>query len=542
MDNNQNNFLDNKTLLAIVLVGAVWFGWKSYIDRKYGNPEGPSPVVASPEETGKTMPPSETKPNATTTELAPATETASQPLQAEDLIAMDVGNISFKVSTLGMGFRDIQLNSYKDRESGAPIQLVPDKGSVFGTQLVGSNSPLVFEITKVDESTLKGVARKDGITFTKLIKVNAQNYSFETTLDVTGVNEKFLGVRSVLRDQVKHFASSSFLVPNTETQELVVRHSGSLDRVNVTSQKENYNKDFSQASVLSLGSHYFATAVVDKSEIFPEAQVKTDLKDQVVTGELIYKPANPTQNINLKYVVYAGPKSIDILESVDRQLSDVINLGMFSVIAKPLLRIMKWFHEGVGNWGVAVILLTLLVRLFVLPFNVMSYKSMKNMQKVQPILQGLRERYKDDQQTLNREMMGVMKQHKVNPLGGCLPMLLQFPIFLALYQVFGQSIELYQAPFILWIHDLSQKDPFYILPVLMGIAMFLQQKLTPTTMDPAQAKILMFMPIVFSFMMISLPSGLTLYIFISTLFSILQQAYFLRDNKTTTVAAKEVKA
>ena len=151
------------------------------------------------------------------------------------------------------------------------------------------------------------------------------------------------------------------------------------------------------------------------------------------------------------------------------------------------------------------------------------------MQKIQPLIAELRERYKDKPQQLNTEMMDLMRKNKVNPVGGCLPMLLQLPVFFALYQVLGQSIELYKAPFMFWIKDLSAMDPYFVLPVLMGISMYIQQKITPSTMDPMQAKVLQFMPILFSLMMISLPSGLTLYIFVSTFFGIVQQYIFMKD-------------
>jgi YidC/Oxa1 family membrane protein insertase len=156
---------------------------------------------------------------------------------------------------------------------------------------------------------------------------------------------------------------------------------------------------------------------------------------------------------------------------------------------------------------------------------------MKAMQAIQPQIQALKEKYKDDQQKQQQEMMTLMRENKVNPVGGCLPAILQFPIFIALYQVLGNSIELYQAPFGLWITDLSLKDPYYILPVVMGITMFVQQKITPNTMDPAQAKVLQFMPLIFTFFMISLPSGLTLYMLVGAVFSVVQQMYFMRDKR-----------
>ena len=193
---------------------------------------------------------------------------------------------------------------------------------------------------------------------------------------------------------------------------------------------------------------------------------------------------------------------------------------------------LRAFYGMVGNWGVAIICLTLVVRILVLPANIYSYKSMRAMQVIQPQIKALREKFKDDQVKQQQEMMALMKAHKVNPVGSCLPVLLQFPIFIALYQVLGNSIELYQAPFGLWIHDLSLKDPFYILPVLMGLTMFVQQKITPNTMDPAQAKVMLMMPLLFTFFMVSLPSGLTLYMLVGAIFSVAQQMYFMKQTPT----------
>ena len=239
--------------------------------------------------------------------------------------------------------------------------------------------------------------------------------------------------------------------------------------------------------------------------------------------------------MKIDYVAYAGPKSFTTLKAVDENLTGIVDYGTFAVIARPILWLLKFLHQYIANWGLAIIALTIIVRLIVLPFNVYSYKSMKVMQKLQPQMNAIRERFKDksneEKLQMNSEIMKLMKEHKANPLGGCLPMLLQLPVFIALYAVLGQSIELYQAPFGLWIHDLSIRDPLFVTPVLMGITMFIQQKITPSTMDPQQAKIMMWMPVIFAFFMISLPAGLTLYIFVSTLFGIIQQIVFMRDRK-----------
>jgi YidC/Oxa1 family membrane protein insertase len=207
-----------------------------------------------------------------------------------------------------------------------------------------------------------------------------------------------------------------------------------------------------------------------------------------------------------------------------------VNYGFFQTIGQLIFKLMQAIHKVTGNWGVAIILLTILVRILVLPFNMMSYRSMKGLTKIQPQLKSIRERYPNDKVKQNEETLRLMKEAKANPLGGCLPLFLQFPVFLALYQVLGQSIELYKAPFGLWIHDLSLKDPYFILPVLMGCTLFVQQKITPNTMEPAQQRVMMILPFLFAIMMATLASGLTLYIFVSGLFGVLQQLYFMRDD------------
>lgn len=193
-----------------------------------------------------------------------------------------------------------------------------------------------------------------------------------------------------------------------------------------------------------------------------------------------------------------------------------------------MLKLLRIFYGIFSNYGVAIILLTLIMRMLVFPIAHRGYKSMNKMQKVQPLLKSIREKNKKDPQKANMEIMAVMKEHGVNPIGGCLPMLLQLPIFFAFYRVLSESIVMYQAPFFGWIQDLSLKDPYYILPVSMGAIMFVQQKLTPTSMEPMQQKVMALLPIVFSFFMMSLPSALTLYIFVSTLFGVLQQYIFMR--------------
>lgn len=223
-------------------------------------------------------------------------------------------------------------------------------------------------------------------------------------------------------------------------------------------------------------------------------------------------------------------KNYDYLKSLNNGLSATIEFGFFGFLAVPILRMLQFFYEYFPNYGVSIIILTLLIRLFTFPLQYKSFKSMKKMQKLQPELNKLKEKYQDNPQKMQAETMELFKRSGANPLGGCLPMLLQMPFFFAFYKVLSAAVELVGAPFIFWINDLSTKDPYFVLPVLLAIVMFGQQKLTPTqTADATQQKVMMFMPVVFGFIMKDLPSGLVLYIFISTLFGILQQLYVYKQ-------------
>ncbi|HEY3347437.1 MAG TPA: membrane protein insertase YidC, partial [Nitrospirota bacterium] len=225
------------------------------------------------------------------------------------------------------------------------------------------------------------------------------------------------------------------------------------------------------------------------------------------------------------YLVYAGPKEYDRLKSFNIGLEQSIDFGWFSFIAKPLFVVLKFFYGIVKNYGWAIILLTIVVKLLFAPLTHKSQKAMKKMQKLQPMFAELKEKYKGDAQRMNAEMMAIYKREKVNPMGGCLPMLIQIPVFIALYNVLNNAIELRQAPFVWWLTDLSSKDPYYVLPILMGLSMVVMQKMTPTSMDPMQNKMMMFMPVILTFMFISLPSGLVLYFTVSNLLSMAQQFY-----------------
>ncbi len=225
---------------------------------------------------------------------------------------------------------------------------------------------------------------------------------------------------------------------------------------------------------------------------------------------------------------FVGPKVQDYLKAAAPQLELTVDFGWLTILAQPLFWLLKKIHSFVGNWGWAIILLTCLIKLFFYPLSQASYKSMARMKKLQPKLQSLKERYGDDRAKMGQATMELYKKEKVNPLGGCLPMLVQIPVFIALYWMLLESVELRQAPWMFWIKDLAIKDPFYIMPVIMGVTMFIQQKLNPAPVDPIQAKVFMFLPLVFTVFFAFFPAGLVLYWIVNNTLSIAQQYYITK--------------
>ncbi len=272
---------------------------------------------------------------------------------------------------------------------------------------------------------------------------------------------------------------------------------------------------------------YFTAAVLYGANGIITGKRATAPKEigDLLTTDLTVKEKPEAQTFTL----YAGPKSFTILQAQGHGLEQMVDYGWFSILAKPMFWLMRQFYDITKNYGIAIILLTIVVRVLLFYPSLKSAMSMEEMKKIQPQLLAVREKFKKDPQRMNQEMMKLYKEHKVNPLGGCLPMLLQLPFFVALYNVLSVSIELRQASFIpFWIKDLSVHDPFYILPVLMGVSMIFTMKMTSTTPDPQQAKIMMFMNIAFIFLFAWLPAGLLLYITLSNVLSIVQQLYVRR--------------
>lgn len=273
----------------------------------------------------------------------------------------------------------------------------------------------------------------------------------------------------------------------------------------------------------ALNNKYFATALIPRG---PEANalVMKNKEGQLSVG-LAGKSRRlrPGEKSIEEFVLYAGPKEIERLKRAGSNLDRLVDLGWFDFLARPALYILKFLYKYTGNYGLAIIILTVLIKILFHPLTHKGFKAMKEMQVLQPKITALREKYKNNPQKMNQEIMELYKRHGVNPFGGCLPLVLQIPIFIALYNALSNAVELWRAPLIFWIQDLSAKDPYYVLPILMGISMLVQQWITPSTGDPRQAQLMYLMPFIFTFMFLNFPSGLVLYWLVNNLIGIGQQ-------------------
>lgn len=553
------SFLDRGTLVAMVLVGIVWFGWSKWMEIKYPTAKSPSASAVSDSKVEKQSDSqSETSTQSTQQSDAksgtPAIPSASnvaaktEDLVPESFMSIETDHWVGRISSHGMSISQITLKKYTTRDD-KPIVIGSASGGIFATQLAEAKSPLVFQIEKQGDAKWVGVSNQGSYSVRKEMELvnegEASGRALKVTTLVNGDLSQFPGLATSIADVVQAPASSSFFAPSYDHYDWFVRHEDTNTRTIINPEKPE-NLEYKTTISAALSSHYFTAAIADQSPLRPEFKGESVARkdDRLLSsGVLSYKPLVKADEFKTEQVIYLGPKDVKALRGAHMELAKVIDYGMFAVIAEPLLWLMRFFYGWFGNWGFAIIGLTIVVRTLVLPFNVYSFKSMKVMQQIQPQMQQVRERYKDDPRRMNEEVMKLMRDNKANPLGGCLPMLLQLPVFFALYQVLAMSIDLYRQPFIFWINDLTVKDPFFVLPILMGISMFLQQKITPVA-DPQQAKILLWMPVIFSLLMFTLPSGLTLYIFVSTLFGIIQQYVLMRDKSSAqpTKTVREAKA
>jgi len=373
----------------------------------------------------------------------------------------------------------------------------------------------------------------NGIKVEQVYKFTRGSYLVDVSYEVTNGGEKPLqtfGYFQLVRDRKPPDGDSAMLP--TYTGPAVYTDAVKFQKVtfdDVDKGKTPYPKTSQTDGWVAMVQHYFMGAVLPKDKTPREfSTLKLDngwyLARAVVTGDAIPPGNKGGASVGL----YAGPQDQATLEKLSPGLDRVVDYGILHVIAAPLFWVLSWIHGWVGNWGIAIILLTVLIKLLFYPLQEASYKAMAKMKVIAPKMQQLKERYGDDRQRMQKAMMELYQKEKVNPMAGCLPIVVQMPVFIALYWVILASVELRHAPFYGWIQDLSSIDPWYILPVLMGASMIIQTRLNPEPPDPIQAKVMKIMPIAFSIFFFFFPAGLVLYWLVNNILSIAQQWHINR--------------
>lgn len=565
--------MEKRAVLAIVLSLVVIVVWSIFFAPV---PPPPPSEVSEPTPTSQAPPAgvSTPQPAAPVSQepVRPTVQTperpSASPAAPETLVTVETGVARFTLTSQGASVRAVQLEAYRTTlaPDAPPIEIAPVPGSTtlplnaelaLDQQRVISLGQVVFTPSQT-ELTLSASQPEgtvefqgdlgNGRTVHRLYRFHHTNYTFEVSTWVEGLQP---------------LAGSSMLLlwgPG------LLRHTDDADRRGQTAEqprsyvsgrvlhetpKKPGETQVAQGQVTwtALADTYFA-AVLMPQEPAGDAVMARRLEGDALEVGLRTPLAQNQAKQTVR--VYVGPKSQPLLQAADPSLDKLIDLGFFSPLARPMLQFLRLLNGLVHNYGVTIILTTILIKIAFWPLTQTSYKSMQAMQKLQPKLKELQVVYKDDRQALNRAMMQLYREHKVNPMGGCLPMVLQIPVFFAFYNALLYAIELRHAPFICWhaqlwwigrgICDLSVHDPSYVTPVLMGITMFIQQKMTPTTGDPAQAKIMQFMPLMFLMFFLKAPAGLVIYWLVNNLLSIAQQLLINRTyapgTATTVVTSK----
>lgn len=380
------------------------------------------------------------------------------------------------------------------------------------------------------EVTAVFIRSEPGLTITKKYLFKRGDYSIDVSYEVRNTGTVNWNGRVYAELARMPAPTASMFGIHTYTGAALSSPEKRYERVTFESMKSTPVARDLIAGWAAMLQHYFVTAIIPPADASHHYYSKALADGRFLIG--LSSPVHeikPDEAAQLSMRMYLGPKLQNVLEAIAPGLDLTVDYGVLWFIAKPLYWLLETIHSLIGNWGWAIVLLTVLVKVAFFRLSAASYRSMAKMRKVQPRLASLRERYGDDRTRLNEAMMQMYKEEKINPLGGCLPIVIQIPVFLSLYWVLLESVELRHAPFMFWISDLSTKDPYFVLPILMGITMFVQQQLNPAPPDPVQARVMQVLPIVFTFLFLMFPAGLVLYWFVNNTLSILQQWVITRE-------------
>lgn len=373
---------------------------------------------------------------------------------------------------------------------------------------------------------------KDGLKVTKIFTFQRGKYEIAVRYRVENhTHQPWSGQFYAQLKQTKAQAKHRFFGLHTYTGAAISSAADHYEKLKfATLEKENLDRTI-QGGWLAMQQRYFLGAWIpnahDQNRYYSRFSPEQDSYTLGYVGPLLTVPETQVGTVQAK--LYAGPELADKLSQVAPHLALTIDYGWLWPISVFLFMLMKYIHRVLGNWGWSIVIVTLCIKLIFYKFSATSYRSMAKMRKLAPQMRAVQERFKEDKAKLSQAMMELYRKHKINPLGGCLPMVIQIPFFIALYYVLIESVALRQAPFIFWIHDLSVRDPYFVLPILMGLSMLVQQKLSPSAPDPLQAKMLMLLPIIFTVFFATFPAGLVLYWLVNNCVSVLQQWYITKQ-------------
>lgn len=558
--------MDNQRLFLIIALGLVlfliWQAWtQEHLAQQPKTPSAPSaqkqtPASSSANRQGvpnpSDVPGAGAKTAATPKPAKPTTPSAPPGQRVKVITDQYIAEISTRGGTLvGLKLR----NYYQSQQDKQPVDLLAEDNAKFyivqsgliATKGAAPNHHQIYHAAR-DEYRMKPGENKlvVPLTWTNRAGVKViKTFTFERNHDVIQIGHRVEnGGHSVWRGSQyrqlvrtepaeghgfasRFYAGGVYSTPSKHYEKVSF---GDMAKQNLNIQV--------QGGWVAMSQHYFLGALIpghDQTNTFYTKKLSDGRYVLGMVGEP--KTVAPGSAATFSTKLYAGPKDQDRLEAAAPYLSRTVDYGWLWFLSQPLFYLLNWIHQFIGNWGWSIIILTIFIKLVFFKLSETSYRSMANMKKMGPRMQRLKELYGDDRQKLNQAMMELYKKEKINPLGGCLPMVVQIPVFIALYWMLLESVELRQAPWILWIHDLSTKDPYYILPILMGITMFAQQRLNPTPPDPMQAKLMMALPLVFTVFFLWFPSGLVLYYLVNNLLSIAQQWLIMRRMDTAQAKA-----
>lgn len=522
----------------------LWDGWQ-----RYQHPVPQTAVAAAPSavtEAAKTSSPQL---------LADSGMVDGQTITQGKKIVVRTDSLLVEINTVGGDIQRAELLQHRDAEDKSKpfVLLKKEENQIYVAQtgLLGEGLPThhtqftasadEYNLADgTDTLTVKLVANN---SVTKTLTFHRGSYLIDVAYEIenTGATPITPSVYFQLVRDESVPAGDSKLVP-TYTGPAIYTDQEKFQKVDFSSiekGKTNYPKTADNGWVGML-QHYFVSAWLPTTKVQREYYTKSLGNKQFAVGTILPITAiAPGQKGGINTPLYIGPANAK-LDSVAPGLGLTVDYGWLTIIATPLFWLLTFIQGWVQNWGIAIILLTILIKLAFFPLSAASYRSMAKMRVVAPKLEKIKQQYSDDREKLNRAMMDLYKTEKINPLGGCLPMLIQIPVFIALYWAILSSVELRHAPFFGWITDLSAADPYFVLPAIMGISMMLQSRLNPTPPDPLQAKLMQLMPIVFSVVFFFFPAGLVLYSVVNNVLSIAQQWYITRNQEIEQKGAAKV--